>query len=125
MIWLLALAAATAADPPQPPPATPVTMAQVQASPANWDSKWVRMTGWVGRCTRLDCALTEGPEGQGVRLSFEAADSFDRWVQPLVPAHVEVTARVDSTCLLELCIDRAPVLRQVFVRSLEAHRQEQ
>ncbi|MFL6735226.1 MAG: hypothetical protein ACJ8EY_11110, partial [Sphingomicrobium sp.] len=86
-----------------------------------WNGQWVRVQGWVARCQPLDCALAEGPNGNGLRLSFEAAESFDKWVQPMLPAHVEVTARIDSSCLLGLCTDRAPVLRRVYVEPLAPH----
>ena len=117
MIAALLLAAA----PPNFPAATPLTIEQVRADPRLWDGKWVRLQGYVHRCNRLDCVLAEFPRGGGMFLSFASAPSFDAWIAPQLPAKVEVTARVDAGCLINICTDRAPVLQQVYVETMAAN----
>ena len=115
MIGLIALLAADPQLPAGFPVATPATIEDVRADPRRWHDRWVQLSGWMQRCSARDCALTEGQGGQGMSLSFEAAESFDRWVQPLLPAEVVVVARIDSECLLNVCTGRAPMLRQPYV----------
>jgi hypothetical protein len=52
-------------------------------------------------------------------LSFESQKTFDDWVKPMLPVRVRVTARIDAACLVELCTDRAPVLRGMIVEALQ------
>lgn len=101
------------------PAARPVTIGQVHANPASWDGQWVRVAGWVHSCGQLDCALSEGPENSGLQLSFERIATFDAWLQPQLPAHIEVTARVDSSCLVHACTDRPATLRRMHAESLQ------
>jgi hypothetical protein len=119
--------------PPPPPPieqhvipaATPLTIEDVRRDPRRWDGKWVRIEGWINRCWRTDCTLAEKlaarPINEGMSLSFEAQDSFDVWVKPMLPVRARVTARIDATCLIDVCIDRAPVLREMIVEPLAAN----
>ena len=103
------------------PAATPLTIEQVRADPRRWHGQWVRVQGYVHRCSRLDCVLAEGPGNQGMSLSFADAPTFDAWVAPQLPAKIEVTARIDAGCLIDVCTDRAPVLQQVYVESMAAN----
>ena len=114
-------AVSLALAPPNFPAATPLTIEQVRADPRRWDGKWVRVRGFVHRCSALDCMLAEGPRNRGMSLSFAAAPSFDAWIAPQLPAEVEVTARIDANCLLNVCTDRAPVLQQVYVETIAAN----
>jgi hypothetical protein len=114
-------AALLALAPANFPAATPLTIEQVRADPRRWDGKWVRVRGFVHRCSALDCVLAEGPRNQGMFLSFASAPSFDAWIAPQLPAEVEVTARIDASCLLNVCTDRAPVLQQVYVETIAAN----
>ena len=54
-------------------------------------------------------------------LSFETQLSFDAWTKPLLPAKARVTARIDAQCLIEICLDRAPVLREMIVQPIETN----
>ena len=103
------------------PAAAPLTIEQVRADPHYWDGKWVRLEGYIHRCSRLDCVLAERPGNGGMSLSFEAAPAFDAWIAPQLPAKVEVTARIEAGCLLQICTDRAPDLQQVHVVTLGAN----
>jgi hypothetical protein len=117
VIAALALAAAPAL-PPNFPKATKATIEQVRADPRGWNGRWVEVTGWMHQCSSLDCSVFEQPLGGGMSLSFQAADSLDRWIEPLLPAEVVVVARIDSECLINFCTDRAPVLREPHVMTL-------
>ena len=116
MIGALLLAAA----PPTFPAATPLTIEQVRADPRRWDGQWVRVVGYVHRCSAGDCVLSERL-GNGMSLSFASAPSFDGWVAPQLPAKIEVTARIDAGCLINVCTGRAPVLQQVYVETMVAN----
>ena len=118
MIAALLLAQASPELPPNFPNGIETTIEQVRADPRRWHGKWIKLTGWMNRCTPLDCVVAEQPTGRGMTLSFEPVETFDRWVEPLLPAQVVVVARLDSECLLNICTDRAPVLRQPFVMTL-------
>jgi len=107
--------------PPNFPAATPLTIEQVRADPRRWDGQWVRIQGFVHRCNRVDCVLAEFPRNGGMFLSFASAPTFDAWVAPQLPAKVEVTARIDAGCLINVCTDRAPVLQQVYVETMAAN----
>jgi hypothetical protein len=121
MIAALVLAAATAQPPI--PPATAVTIEDVRRDPRRWDGQWVQIEGWINRCWSTDCTLAERvaarPINQGMSLSFEAQHSFDEWVKPMLPLRAKVVARIDATCLVEVCLDRAPVLRGMIVEPLQ------
>ena len=116
MIAALLLAAADL--PPNFPKGTPTTIEEVRRDPRRWDGKWVQLEGWVHRCNRLDCSVAERPRNGGLTLGFESADSFDKWIGPLLPAQVIVVARVDAQCLVNICTDRAPHLRDPFVQTV-------
>ncbi len=110
-----------AVAPPNFPAATPLTIEQVRADPRRWHGQWVRVQGYIHRCSSMDCALSERAGNGGLSLSFASAPSFDAWIAPQLPAKVEVTARLDATCLIDLCTDRAPVLQQVYVETMAAN----
>ena len=103
------------------PAATPVTIEQVRADPRRWNGQWVRLQGFVHRCSPLDCVLAEFPRNGGMVVSFASAPTFDAWIAPQLPAKVEVTARIDAGCLINICTDRAPVLQQVYVETMAAN----
>ena len=117
MIAALLLAAA----PPNFPAATPLTIEQVRADPRRWDGKWVRLQGYVHRCDARDCVLSEGLGNRGMLLSFAPQPGFDAWLAPQLPAKIEVTARIDAGCLINICFGRAPVLQQVYVETMVAN----
>ena len=123
MIAFLSFAAAAASMPPPPP--TRATIAEVRANPAQWNGKWVQLEGWINRCWSTDCTLAEGlaarPGNQGQALAFEAQATFDQWAKPMLPIRARVTARVDATCLIEVCLDRAPHLREMRVEALQTN----
>jgi hypothetical protein len=110
-----------AAAPPNFPAATLLTIEQVRADPRRWDRQWVRLQGYVHRCSARDCVLSEALGNRGMLLSFAPASSFDAWIAPQLPAKVEVTARIDAGCLINICIGRAPVLQQVYVETMVAN----
>jgi hypothetical protein len=112
------------AEQPTIPPAPAVTIEEVRRDPRSWNGKLVKIEGWINRCWPTDCALAEHlaarPINQGMTLSFEEQESFDRWVKPMLPVRVKVTARFDATCLVDqVCLDRAPVLRGMIVEPLQ------
>ena len=123
MIGSLVLAAAAVLMPPPPP--QPTTIAEVHRNPAHWNGKWIRLEGWINRCWSTDCTVAENlaarPINQGKALSFETQKSFDDWVRPMLPMRVSVVARLDATCLLEVCLDRAPHLREMHVEALKTN----
>ena len=116
MIAALLLAAADL--PPDFPKGTPTTIEEVRRDPRSWDGQWVRIEGWMHRCNRLDCVVSERPRNQGMHLGFESAETFDQWIGPLLPAEVVVVARVDAGCLINICLDRAPHLRDPHVQTM-------
>ena len=122
MIAALLLAAAA---PPPIPPSTPATIEDIRRDPRRWDGKWVQLEGWINECRSIDCNLAENlaalPTDSGMTLSFEGQKSFDDWVKPMLPLRARVTARIDATCLLAPCLDRAPVLREMIVEALQAN----
>ena len=120
MITLLLAAAA-----PVIPPATPVTIEQVRRDPRRWNGRWVQLEGWINRCWSTDCTIGEKlaakPLNQGMSLSFETQPTFDQWAKPMLPIRARVTARIDAGCLLDICLDRAPVLRGMIVEALQTN----
>lgn len=120
MIALLLAAAA-----PAIPPATTVTIEQVRRDPRKWDGQRVRIEGWINRCWPTDCTIAEKPAAhpinQGMSLSFETQPSFDDWARPMLPIRARVTARIDAACLMDVCLDRAPVLRGMIVEALQTN----
>lgn len=108
---------------PAIPPATPTTIEEIRRDPRRWHGKWVRLEGWINRCWSTDCTLAERlaarPINQGMTLSFEGQKTFDAWVKPMLPLRARVTARIDSACLVDVCLDRAPVLRGMIVEALQ------
>ena len=121
MIASLLLAAAAA--PPALPPSVPATIEDIRRDPRRWDGKWVQIEGWINSCWSTDCTLAEQvaahPSNRGMSLSFETQQSFDQWVKPMLPLKARVVARVDAACLLEVCLDRAPVLRGMIVEPIQ------
>lgn len=119
------LAAAMQAAPQAIPPSTPVTIQQVRADPRRWHGQWVQLDGWINSCSPVDCALAErpspSPADRGFSLAFEAQPEFDRWVAPMLPLRAQVYARIDATCLVNLCTDRGQVLRQMIVKPVQAN----
>lgn len=116
MIAALLLAAADL--PPGFPTGTPTTIEDIRRDPRRWDGQWVQVEGWVHRCSQLDCALSERPANQGMSLGFGGDQGFDHWMSAHLPAQVIVVARVDSTCLINICTDRTAVLRDPHVQTV-------
>ena len=119
MIFALLMAVAQ----PAIPASTPVTIEDVRRDPRRWAGQWVQVEGWINRCWSTDCTLAEHlaarPGDQGMSLSFETQKSFDDWVKPMLPLRARVVARIDATCLVDVCLDRAPVLRGMIVEPLQ------
>jgi hypothetical protein len=123
VIAVLALAAGVPADFPA---ATPATIEEIRRDPRHWNGKWVQVEGWINRCYATECELSEHlaarPSNQGMSLSFEGQQTFDDWAKPSIPVHALVVANFDETCLVdEVCIGRAPMLRQMHVQALETN----
>jgi hypothetical protein len=51
-------------------------------------------------------------------LSIATDPRFDATIKPLVPTYVELDARLDARCVIEVCLDRAPVLTVVSLRAV-------
>ena len=121
---MIAAALIAAAEPPAIPTSIPVTIEDVRRDPRLWDGKWVEVEGWINRCWATECELSEKlaarRTNQGMTLSFEAQQSFDEWVRPMLPLRAKVFARIDATCLVDsVCIGRRPELRGMIVQPLE------
>ena len=111
MIAVLFLLAQLAPVVPQAKPVL-TTIAAIHANPKKFDGQVVRLTGYVNRCSALDCAISERP-------ATAAGDpKFDATIGPLLPTYVEFDARFDATCVAGICTDRAPVLTVVSLRSV-------
>ena len=121
MIAALLFAAGIAPSPI--PPSVATTIEEIRRDPRRWDGKWVQIEGWINSCRSTDCTLAERaaarPSNRGMSLSFETQQSFDQWVKPMLPLKARVVARVDAACLLEVCLDRAPVLRGMIVEPIQ------
>ena len=123
---IAALLLAGADLPPNFPKATPVTIQDVRRDPYRWTGRWVRIEGFINRCLPLECAISERASthrgDQGLTLSIAAVQSFDDWVQPMLPVRVTLVAKVDTACLGDaICTDRAPDLREPYVMPLETN----
>lgn len=121
---MIAATLLAAVEPSAIPPSTPVTIEDVRRDPRRWDGRWVELEGWINRCWPTECELAEElaarRSDQGMTLSFEEQESFDKWVRPMLPLRAKVFARIDATCLIDsVCIDRAPELRGMIVQPLE------
>ena len=109
-----------------PVPVDPVpvetTIAAIRANPKKFDGQVVRLHGYVNRCSALDCAITERlattAGGLGQLLSIAPNPKFDATITPLLPTYVEFDARVNAACLIQVCLDRAPVLTVVTLRGV-------
>ena len=122
MIWFALLAPIAVAATPAEVKPVPATIAAIRSNPKKFDGQVVRLTGWVTRCSALDCAISERPanaaNGIGDVLPIAPDSKFDATIQPLVPTYVEFDARFDAKCVIEVCLDRAPVLTVVSLRSV-------
>ena len=121
MIAALLLLAQITPLPAEPPPVE-TTIAAIRANPKKFDGLVVRVHGYVNRCSTLDCAIAErpanAPGGLGELLSIGPNPKFDATIAPLLPTYVEMDARVNAACLIEVCLDRAPVLTVVTLRGV-------
>ena len=121
MIAALFLLAQLAPVPPQSKPVL-TTIAAIHADPKKFDGQVVRLTGYVNRCSALDCVISERPAtaagGHGQLLSIAGDPKFDATIGPLLPTYVEFDARFDATCVAGFCTGRAPVLTVVSLRSV-------
>lgn len=121
MIAALLVLAQLAAVPAEPKPVA-TTIAAIRANPKKLDGQIVRLHGYVTRCSASDCAVSErpatAPGGLGDVLSIATDPKFDATVAPLVPTYVEFDARLSADCLIAVCLDRAPVLTIVSLRSV-------
>lgn len=121
MIAALLLLAQIAPVPAQPKPVA-TTIAAIRGNPKKFEGQVVRLTGYVNRCSPLDCAISErpaaAPGGIGQLLSIATDPKFDATIRPLVPTYVEFDARFDAECVVGFCTDRAPVLTIVSLRSV-------
>jgi hypothetical protein len=109
-----------------PVPAEPkpieTSIAAIHASPKKFDGAVVRLRGWVNSCDQSTCTIderaTSGPAGRGQGLSIAADKKFEDTIRPLLPTYVEFDARLDATCLVAVCPNRAAVLTVVTLRGV-------
>ena len=107
-----------------PEQAKPVetSIAAIRANPKRFDGRVVRLHGYVNRCQRLDCSISERPatasNGAGQGLSIASDDKFDARIASLIPTYVEFDARFSAQCLVDVCTDRAPVLTVETLRGI-------
>lgn len=122
MIWLALLAPVAFAAAPSVPKPIPTTIAAIRSNPGKFDRQVVRLSGYVNRCSAIDCAISErpanAPGGLGGLLSIATDPRFDATIKPLVPTYVELDARLDARCVIEVCLDRAPGLTVVSLRAV-------
>ena len=123
---IAALLLAGADLPPNFPKATPVTIEDVRRDPYRWAGRWVRIEGFINRCLPRECGISEQlaarRSNNGLTLSIAAVQSFDDWVQPMLPLRVSLVAKVDTACLADsVCLGRAPDLREPYVVPLETN----
>jgi hypothetical protein len=121
-MMIVALLLAQVAPVPAPPKPLATTIAAIRANPKKFDGQVVHLTGYVNRCSALDCAISErratAAGGLGQTLSIATDPKFDATVAPLAPTFVEFDARFDASCVINVCIDRAPVLTVVTLRGV-------
>ena len=121
MIAALLLLAQIAPLPADPPPVE-TTIAAIRANPTKFDGRIVRLHGYVNKCRGMDCTIDEkqaaSPDGRGQSLSIASDAKFDSVIGPLLPTYVEFDARFSSQCMIEVCLDRAPVLTIVRLRGV-------
>lgn len=121
---LVAASFALAQITPAPAEPKPVetSIATIRANPKKFDGELVRLHGYVNRCIANDCSVLErlptAPGGPGNSLSIASDPKFDATIKPLLPTYVEFDARVDAACLIQVCLDRAPVLTIVTLRGV-------
>lgn len=109
-----------------PVPVDPIpvetTIAAIRANPKKFDGQVVRLHGYVNKCRAADCTIDEkpaiAPEGRGQSLSIASNAKFDATITPLLPTYVEFDARFNSRCLIDVCLDRAPVLTILTLRGV-------
>ena len=118
---LLWLAAASASQP------ISTTIRDVRSHPTAFAGKRIRLEGWINSCRRIECLLSEHlaarPINYGQWLSFEANESLDERLKPMLPAHVEIEAET-GPCLGQACLDRAPELVKIKVIKVISRNQQ-
>jgi hypothetical protein len=121
MIAAALLLAQMAASPAEAKPVA-TTIAAIRSSPRKYDGRVVRLHGYVNRCSAAECSLSErlasAPAGVGDVLSIASNPRLEATLAPLVPTYVEFDARVDATCLINVCFGRPPTLRIVSLRGV-------
>ncbi|HYX46408.1 MAG TPA: hypothetical protein VE820_06270 [Sphingomicrobium sp.] len=121
MISALLILAQIVPIPAEPAPIK-TTIAAVRANPKKFDGQVVELHGYVNRCSALDCAIAEhqasSPGGLGELLSIAPDPKFDATIGPLVPTYVELDARLDAACIINVCAGRPPVLTVVTLRAV-------
>ena len=121
MIAALLFVAQIASAPSQPKPVVP-TIAAIRANPKKFDGQIVRLHGYVNRCSSADCEISErlasAPGGLGDVLSIASNPGFEATVGPLAPTYVELDARVDAACLVNVCFGRPPTLSVQTLRGV-------
>lgn len=117
-LLMLAQIAPVAAEPK--PIAT--TIAAIRSNPKKFDGQVVRLHGYVNTCATATCNIDERlasrPGGAGAGLSIAKDPKFDSIVRPFLPTYVEFDARVDASCIVAPCLDRASTLTIVSLRSI-------
>jgi hypothetical protein len=117
-LLLIAQIAPVAAEPK--PIAT--TIGAIRSNPKKFDGQVVRLHGYVNACATATCNINErlarAPGGPGESLSIARDPKFDSIVRPFLPTYVEFDARVDASCITSVCLDRAPDLTIVSLRSI-------
>jgi len=121
MIAALLLLAQIAPLPADPLPVE-TTIAAIRANPTKFDGRVVRLHGYVNKCRGMDCTIDEKPtstaDGRGQSLFIASDAKFDAILAPLLPTYIEFDARFSTQCMVEVCLDRAPVLTIVTLRGV-------
>lgn len=108
---------------------SPVSISEVHASPRDFHGKRVMLEGWVNGCQPLSCHISEklgrGSGDHRDSLSFDEDARLDEQLKPILPARIEIEATFDAGCLTtHICLDRAPMLRDVVVRKVLVQNQK-
>ena len=103
-----------------------LTVAEVEGHMHFLDGKRVRINGWLGQCSKLDCALyatsrhlLANDTASGF-LGIASSRMVDEAAKTMAGQQVIVTAIVNDECrgILGQCTDRAPDLYVTDLQSL-------
>lgn len=114
------------------PQTNTVSVEQVTQNIHAWDGQIVTVSGWLGKCRGLDCAIyatlddarSIGPiyesndyqAAMARRLGIGFDAEFDRKAAPLQFRKVRVRGRVSDECRGDnICTDRAPDIHPISI----------